>query len=373
MDDGAGAEEHEGLEEGVRREVEHRGTDTGGDDVRVVAVGYRERTEAERGDHVAELGERGVGQDFFDVALDDSAQRGVKRGGGAGPHDDGERVGDHQDVDPAQHINAGGNHRGGVDQGRDGRRAFHRVGEPNLERKLGGFTDSAAEEEERDQRAEDQAVFRGKGVEFGQVDRVVGPVAHHDPEEKTEVADAVGDEGFFRGCGGRGFFVPVVDEQIGAETDQLPKNEHHEKIVGENDAEHRKHENRKTAEVAGFGRVVVHVAEREDMHTDADDTDDAEHEGGEVVELEAERERERAELQPLGRGVETVGVAAEREGEAGDGDGERGGERDRRGQRALPAEKERDDRSGAERREQNDEGEGNGRHGGRRQFFSELS
>ena len=51
-----------------------------------------ERTQPKRRDHVAELRERGVSQDFLDVALRDGAERGVERGGGADPHDDGERV-----------------------------------------------------------------------------------------------------------------------------------------------------------------------------------------------------------------------------------------------------------------------------------------
>jgi hypothetical protein len=89
------------------------------------------------------------------------------------------------------------------------------------------------------------------GGEFGEVDGAVEPVAHDDAEQETEVADAVDDEGLFRGVGRGLLRVVVVDQQVGAETDQLPEDEHHEKIVGEHDAEHREHEDRQAAEVAG--------------------------------------------------------------------------------------------------------------------------
>ena len=84
-----------------------------------------------------------------------------------------------------------------MDQGGDGRRAFHRVGEPHVERKLGGFADGAAEEQEREERREDERVGFTLGGEFREVDGAVEPVAHHNTEEETEVTDAVGDERFF--------------------------------------------------------------------------------------------------------------------------------------------------------------------------------
>jgi hypothetical protein len=96
----------------------------------------------------------------------------------------------------------------------------------------------------------------------------------------------------------------VVDQQPGAETDQLPEDENHEQIVGEHDADHREHEDRQPAEEPRLRRIVVHVAEREDVDQEADEADDEEHERGEVVELEAERDGEIPELQPLPGGGE---------------------------------------------------------------------
>ena len=47
---------------------------------------------------------------------------------------------------------------------------------------------------------------------------------------------------FFDGVGGGRALVPMVDEELGAEADQLPEDEHHEQVVGEHDADHREHE-----------------------------------------------------------------------------------------------------------------------------------
>ena len=214
--------------------------------------------------------------------------------------------GHHQHVDAAEHVDTGGDHRRGVDQRGDGRRAFHRVGQPDVQRELRGLADGAAEEQQRNRGAEDVML-----AELGEVDRAVRPVAPDDAEQETEVADAVDDEGLLRGVARGLLFVPVVDQQLGAETDQLPEDEHHEKIVGEHDAEHRKHEDRQAAEVARLRRVVVHVAEREHVHAEADDADDAEHERGEIVELDAEREREIAEPQPFDRSLKALAVQRE--------------------------------------------------------------
>ena len=78
VDDGAGGEEEERLEEGVGEEVEDGGR-VGGD-----SAGE---------EHVAELGDGGVGEDALDVVLDDADAGGEEGGGGADDGDDAEGVG----------------------------------------------------------------------------------------------------------------------------------------------------------------------------------------------------------------------------------------------------------------------------------------
>jgi hypothetical protein len=83
-----------------------------------------------------------------------------------------------------------------VDERGDGRRALHRVGQPDLQRQLGGLADAPQNSSSGISRAVDMVP-----VERGEVDRAVGPVAHDDAEQETEVADAVDDEGLLRRVG----------------------------------------------------------------------------------------------------------------------------------------------------------------------------
>ncbi len=121
VDDGAGGQEEQGLEAGVRGEVEHRRVGS------AAADGH---------DHVAELRERRVGDDALDVVLLDGDERGEQRGESADVGDDVQRVCVKQKENPAKHINTGGNHCRSVDQSGHGRRAFHRVRQPNVQREL---------------------------------------------------------------------------------------------------------------------------------------------------------------------------------------------------------------------------------------------
>ena len=53
-------------------------------------------------------------------------------------------------VDPHHEEHAGGDHGGGVDEGRHGRGALHGVGQPHVERELGRLARRPEEEEQAD-------------------------------------------------------------------------------------------------------------------------------------------------------------------------------------------------------------------------------
>ena len=218
-----------------------------------------------------------------------------------------ENFGAEGDLHAEQHVNAGGDHGGGVDQRGDRGGAFHGVRQPDVERELGGLADGAAEDAEHGGGdhavAADGEIGGDVGVDAG-FHRIEGEGAgdapeHEDADHESEVADAVAEEGLLGGIRGGVLLIPVADEQIGTETDQFPEDEGHDEVVGQHDAGHREHEKRKTGEVAGLRLVVLHVGEREDVDQRADAGDDDHHAGGELVELDADLEVEVADGRPV--------------------------------------------------------------------------
>ena len=90
----------------------------------------------------------------------------------------------------------------------------------------------------------------------------------------------------------------MTDEQVGAESDQLPEDEGHDEIIREHDASHREHEKRQAGEVACLGIIVLHVGQREDVDQHADAGDNDHHPGGKAVELDADLDREISNRRP---------------------------------------------------------------------------
>ena len=141
VDDRAGAEEEAGLEERVREDVEHAAD---------------ECADAAGEEHVAELRDRRVREDLLDVVLRQADRRREERREAADDRDDDHRVGrePEEHVAARDHVDARRDHRRRVDQRRDGRRARHRVGQPDVERELRGLAARADEEAEADERQE---------------------------------------------------------------------------------------------------------------------------------------------------------------------------------------------------------------------------
>ena len=135
VDDGAGAEEQRGLEERVHGHVHER-------ELRVA--------EAERAAHDAEVREGRVGEGLLDVRLGEGAEAGERGHAGAGDRDELQDLGGEQEAHAGHEVDAGGDHRRGVDERGDRRRAGHGVGEPDVERELGGLAEEAAHEQRAD-------------------------------------------------------------------------------------------------------------------------------------------------------------------------------------------------------------------------------
>jgi hypothetical protein len=135
VDDRAGAEEQQALEERVRHQVE----DAGG-----------KCADADADHHVADLADGRVGEDALDVGLHDRDGCGEESGHRADGRDYFHRArGQHvEKIEPRDHIDAGGHHGGGMDQRADGSRTNHRVGQPYVERNLRRLAGRAEEQQQ---------------------------------------------------------------------------------------------------------------------------------------------------------------------------------------------------------------------------------
>ena len=166
---------------------------------------------------------------------------------------EGERRAVEEEVGPGNHVDAGGDHGGGVDERGDGRWAFHGVGKPDVERKLRAFAGGADEQAESDG-GEDASGPGGFYGEFGG-DHVKGEGTEvseqqEHADEEAEVADAIDDEGLHAGAGCGGLLEPEADEEIGGETDSFPSDEHQKRVAGQHQNCHEEEEEVQVAEVA---------------------------------------------------------------------------------------------------------------------------
>ena len=291
MDHRAGPQEETGLEERVRHDVEHArhvGADAAGQE------------------HVAQLRDRGIGEDLLDVVLGHGDRAGEDRGEGADDRDHEHRLGRQaeEDVAAGHHVDAGGDHRGRVDQRGDRRGTGHRVRKPDVQGNLGALADRADEEtqaDERQRRRELRGRLRRLGEHLGVVEAPErGEDAEH-PEQEPVVADAVDDERLLARRGGVLPVEVVADEQVGAQAHALPPDEHEQEALRQDEREHREQEQVQVGEVPRIARVrlvVAHVADRVDVDQETDERDEGQHQRGERVEPERQVDRQRAREDP---------------------------------------------------------------------------
>src|SRR5436189_117223 len=136
-----------------------------------------------------------------------------------------------------------------MDQCADRSRAFHRIRQPDVQRELSRLPHCAAENEQRNK--------RGTRTEHGKTSllqttvptvvkekRAAAAVKPEQAKEKSQVADASGNERFFcRRCGAWSPH-PKSNEQIGRQSNQLPADEQKKQAVRNNEPEHRNGEER---------------------------------------------------------------------------------------------------------------------------------
>ncbi len=216
-------------------------------------------------------------------------------------------------------IDAGGDHGGRVNEGRNGRGTFHGIRQPNVEGNLRGFPGGSEDEQKAD--AGEDAALHGerKRIDFGEylseVERAeVGDEEKHG-EQKAEVADAVDDKGFLAGVGGGVALEVEADQQVGGKADALPADEEQEEAGGKDEDQHEEHEEVEVGEEAPVPLFVRHVADGVDVDEEADAGDDGEHDEGEVVDGEREVHLEAGDRDPgAAHGLDRSVAGAEQRG-----------------------------------------------------------
>ena len=261
----AGAEEHQGLVERVGDEHEHRA---------------RVEAHARGHEHEPELADRGVRENPLDVVLGEGAGRGEQRRDE--PHDQHHGERDARRLEewraPDDQVDARGHHRRGVDQRGDGRRAGHRIREPDVERHLRGLPDRAREQKERDRR---RGVLRDlAGLSAQHLREVERAELRHDQREADQhrgVADPGRDERLLRRARVLGLLEPEPDQQVRAKPDALPAHIQKEVVVRQDQQEHEEHEEVQVGEEAAVPRIAVHIADRVHVDQQPDAGDDQDH------------------------------------------------------------------------------------------------
>jgi hypothetical protein len=192
-----------------------------------------------------------------------------------------------------------------MDQRGDRRRAFHGVGQPDVERNLSRLPRRADKQQQRDQRHRAKGRFRadagGGAGDLLEIERGEALEDGEHAEDESEVANPIDDERFLAGVGCRLLAIPEANQQIRAESDAFPPDEHHEEVRAQNEHEHERREQVQVREVARVlgARLLVHVGGRVDVDQRADAGHDENHDRGQRIERERETDAEVAGGDPV--------------------------------------------------------------------------
>jgi len=187
------------------------------------------------------------------------------------------------------HIDARRHHGGRVDEGGDRSGALHGVGQPDIERNLRALADGADEEEQCGRRDHPSADFEVVCTleDLRELHATEGEENRQQAEEKAEVADAVDDEGLLARVTRRLLGDVVADQQVRAEPDPLPADEHHCVGVAQHQHQHEGGEQIHVGEEAEVALVAMHVAGSVNVDQEADTCDHENHHRGEWIEQKA--------------------------------------------------------------------------------------
>ena len=256
--------------------------------------------QAEQQRDQTQMADGGVGQQSFQVVLEQCRQRAPQQRRHAGQRDQVEpQVGSRQHrVEPGQQKHPRLDHGGGMQVSAYWRRRRHGMGQPEVERKLGAFGENAQQHQAQNHRVE---AAGADGVATGQ--RLAqGVAAHHladqqHPGEQRQAAQAGDRERHARPLPGAAVVRPETDQQERAEAGELPEHHQQQQVVTGHHPQHGAHEEQQVGvKPPGFfigGQVVARVQNNQQA--------DAQHQHGEHERqaVQAERQVQAQAGQPL--------------------------------------------------------------------------
>ena len=119
-----------------------------------------------------------------------------------------------------------------------------------------------------------------------------------DADHQADVAGAGGEERLERRVGVRALLPPVPDERERAEPDALPADEELQRVLGDDEQQHRRGEQAQQRVVVRVADVAAQVRGRVDVHEQRDERDDEQHHHDEPVDPGADAELDGAVLPP---------------------------------------------------------------------------
>ena len=166
---------------------------------------------------------------------------------------------------------------------------------------LGRLAHAPEEEEERDRRDEHASRHQRAGRSLEDRKHVQRPerrVEHEHRDQESEVADPVHDERLLAGVRVLAVLVPEPDEEVGAEPDALPADEHQQVVRREHEHQHEEDEEVEVREVPRVAPVVTHVTDAVDVDQTAHARHDQRHQQRQLIEQEGDAHVEVAGAEP---------------------------------------------------------------------------